>query len=186
MAEHQQRVARRSARSSPAMRCPSVMIGSCTAVKASAARIGLWLSLPAPSRRRLVEKPTSRNTGRSVSRFPIPKPRVSLIVVSVLKTRGDALGDDPGAQSVDLFRAQLVTDGRQRGGIIDGGEAVVQRGEGDSGLGGLALGPLMAVETQLGVVGEIGAELRKNGPNSASTAYTEKWLTTPVVFTIHG
>jgi hypothetical protein len=64
-------------------------------------------------------------------------------------------------QSIDLLRAQSVADGLQRGGIFDGGEAVVQRGEGDPGLGGLALDPLVAVETQLGVVGEIRAELQE-------------------------
>ena len=70
------------------MRCPvSVVIGSCTAVNASAARIGLWLSRWTPSRRRLAEKPISRSAGRLVSRFPIPKSRVSLIVVSVRSAR---------------------------------------------------------------------------------------------------
>jgi hypothetical protein len=66
------------------MRAPvSVMIGWCTAVNASAARMGLWLSRWAPSRRRLADRPISRSAGRLVSRFPIPKSRVSLIVVSV-------------------------------------------------------------------------------------------------------
>ena len=37
-----------------------------------------------PSRRRLAVKPICRSAGRLVSRLPIPKSRVSLIVVSVL------------------------------------------------------------------------------------------------------
>ena len=70
------------------MRCPSwVVIGWCTAVKASAARIGLWLSRPALSRRLLAVKPTSRRAGRLVSRFPMPKSRELLMVVSVRSAR---------------------------------------------------------------------------------------------------
>ncbi len=70
------------------MRCPSaVTIGACTAAKASAARIGLWLSRWTPSRRLLAEKPTSRSAGRLVSRLPISKSQVSLIVVSVRSAR---------------------------------------------------------------------------------------------------
>ena len=100
------------------MRCPvSVMIGSCTVVKASAARIGLWLSRWTPSRRRLAEMPISRSAGRLVSRFLMPKSSGLLIVVSVRKARpsfvvlrdrgvfvvdvqarGDAFGDHPGAE----------------------------------------------------------------------------------------
>jgi hypothetical protein len=55
------------------------MIGSWTAVKASAARIGLWLSRWTPSRRLLAEKPISRSAGRWVSLLRIPKSPVSLI-----------------------------------------------------------------------------------------------------------
>ena len=43
--------------------------------------------------------------------------------------------------------------------VVDRGERVVHRGEPDPGLGGLALGPVVPVEAQLGVVGEVGAEL---------------------------
>jgi hypothetical protein len=38
----------------------------------------------------LAEMPISRNAGRLVSRFPIPKSRVSLIVVSVRRARPSA------------------------------------------------------------------------------------------------
>ena len=41
------------------------------------------------------------------------------------------------------------------------GEPVVQRLEPDPSLGGLAFGPLVAVDAQLGGVGEVGAELEE-------------------------
>jgi len=50
---------------------------------ASAPVIGSWPSRWTWSRRRLAEKPISRNAGRLVSRLPIEKSVVSLIVVSV-------------------------------------------------------------------------------------------------------
>jgi len=39
-----------------------------------------------------------------------------------------------------------MADRLHRGHVINGGEGVVQRGEPDPGLGGLPLGPLVAVE----------------------------------------
>ena len=45
---------------------------------------GVMAEYRAPSRRRLAVKPICRSAGRLVSRFPIPKSRVSLMVVSVL------------------------------------------------------------------------------------------------------
>ena len=80
--------ARASAKRSPAVRVPSpVRTGSLTAANTSAPRAGSWLSRWTPSRRRLAEKPISRRAGRLVSRFPIRKSRVSLIVVSVRNAR---------------------------------------------------------------------------------------------------
>ena len=45
--------------------------------------------------------------------------------------------------------------------VINGGERVVQRGEADPGLGGLAFGPLVTVDAQLGVEREVAAELQE-------------------------
>jgi hypothetical protein len=67
----------------------------------------------------------------------------------------------PAQQRVDLLRSKTVADGLQRRRILDRGEPVIQRLERDAGLGGLALGPLVAVDAQLGVVREIRAELHK-------------------------
>ena len=67
-------------------------------------------------------------------------------------------------QRIDLLFSEPVADGLQRRRVIDCGEPVIQRLEGDAGLGGLAFGPLVAVEAQLGVVREIGAELEEERP----------------------
>ena len=61
----------------------SVVIGAVTVCRASAPVIGSWLSDWTRSRRRLAWVPISRSAGRLVSRLPIPKSVVSLIVVSV-------------------------------------------------------------------------------------------------------
>jgi hypothetical protein len=70
--------------------------------------------------------------------------------------------DQPLAQQpVDLIGAEAVADRLHRHRVVDGGEPGVQGGEPDCRLGGLAFGPLVAVEAQLGVVGEVGAELEE-------------------------
>lgn len=72
------------------------------------------------------------------------------------------MGQNPqplAQQRVDLGGPETVADRLQPVHIVDGGEPVVQRGEPDPGLGGLAFGPLVAVDAQLGGVGEVGAEL---------------------------
>ena len=51
--------------------------------RASVPVIGSWPSRWTCSRRRLAEKPISRSAGRLVSRLPIEKSVVSLMVVSV-------------------------------------------------------------------------------------------------------
>ena len=61
------------------------MTGSVTWARAPAPVMGSWLSVWTASSRRLAEKPICRSAGRLVSRFPIPKSRVSLTVVSVLR-----------------------------------------------------------------------------------------------------
>ena len=64
-------------------------------------------------------------------------------------------------QRVDLAGPELVADRLHRRRVVDSGEPVVQGGEPDPRLRGLAFGPLVAVEAQLGVVGEVGAELQE-------------------------
>ena len=54
-----------------------------------------------------------------------------------------------------------VADLLQPGGVIAGREAVGQLGEPDAGLERLPLGPLMAVDPDLGRVGEVGADLEE-------------------------
>jgi hypothetical protein len=52
------------------MRCPlAVVIGSCTVVNASVARVGLWLSSLDADQASLAEKPISPSAGRLVNRF---------------------------------------------------------------------------------------------------------------------
>lgn len=66
------------------MRVPvAVVTDVVTACRASVPVIGSWLIDWTRSRRRLAVKPISRSAGRLVSRFPIPKSRVLLMVVSV-------------------------------------------------------------------------------------------------------
>jgi len=67
-------------------------------------------------------------------------------------------------QGLYLRRSQPVADGLQRRRVVDGGEGVVHRGEPDPGLGGLALRPMIAVDAQLGVVREVGAEFQEEWP----------------------
>ena len=67
-------------------------------------------------------------------------------------------------QRVDLLRSQSVADRLHRGEVIDRGERVVQSRMPDAGVGGLPLGPLVPVDTQPGVVGEVGAELEEERP----------------------
>ena len=82
--------------------------------------------------------------------------------------RGVLLGERVGQptqplaqQRVDVLWAEGVADGLQRGQVVDRGEAIVQRGEIDAGLGGLALGPVVAIQAQPGIIGEIRAELEE-------------------------
>ena len=83
---------------------------------------------------------------------------------------GVAAGPATCAGAVDLLRAQPVTDLLQGGGILDSGESVVQFLEADPGLGGLPLGPVVAVDAQLGVVGEVAGELQEERPEGGVCA----------------
>jgi hypothetical protein len=89
-------------------------------------------------------------------------------------------------QRVDLPRSQLIADLLQRGGIADRGEAVIECLEPEAGLGGLPLGPVVAVEAQLGVVRKVGAELEEERAEVIVDAVKVEVVDHPVVFTIHG
>jgi hypothetical protein len=70
----QQGVGAGSPNRSPGMRVPArVMTGAVRAVKARAPAMGSWLTVWAPSRRRLAAKPICRRSGRLVSRLGMPK-----------------------------------------------------------------------------------------------------------------
>ena len=58
-------------------------VGLVRSVMAVAPMVGSWLRRWTASSRRLAEKPTSRSAGRLHSRLPMPKSRLSLMVVSV-------------------------------------------------------------------------------------------------------
>ena len=80
---------------------------------------------------------------------------------------GEGVGQDLQPltqQSVDAGRVETVTDALQAGRVVTRGEPVVEGLEADPGLGRLAFGPLVAVDAQLGVVGEVGAELDEERP----------------------
>lgn len=64
-------------------------------------------------------------------------------------------------QPVDLLVVQSIADALQRLGVGAGQHPVVQRLELDATLAQLALGVLVAVDAQLGVVGEVRAELQE-------------------------
>ena len=66
-------------------------------------------------------------------------------------------------QAVDLLVVQPIADALQRLGVSAGQHAVVQRLERNTALAQLALGVLVAVDAQLGVVGEVRAELQEKG-----------------------
>jgi len=84
-------------------------------------------------------------------------------------------------QPVDLLVVQPIADALQRLGVLARQHAVVQRLELDATLAQLALGVLVAVDAQLGVVGEVRAldigrtvappsrYMRKNASSSTST-----------------
>ena len=70
----------------------------------------------------------------------------------------------PGGERLDLPLAHAVADRLHRSHVIDGGERVVQRGEPDACLGGLALGVLVAVDDQPAGIREIAGELHAHRP----------------------
>ena len=64
-------------------------------------------------------------------------------------------------QCVDALGVQLSGDGLHRLGVVTTRDGVVQRLEADAALGQLTLDVLVPVQTDLGVVGEIRAELHE-------------------------
>ncbi len=75
----------------PGTRVPGVvMTGLDMEARAPAPLTGSWLSRWACRRRRLAWKPMSARAGRLCSRLPMPKSRVSLMVVSVRSARSSS------------------------------------------------------------------------------------------------
>jgi hypothetical protein len=75
---------------------------------------------------------------------------------------GERVRQDPqplGQQRPDVLLAERIADRLQCRHVFDGGEGVVHRGEPDPGLFRLPLRPMVAVDAQLGAVGEVAAEL---------------------------
>jgi hypothetical protein len=70
----------------------------------------------------------------------------------------------PLGEHLDGARLEPVADLLRPGRVIAGREAVGQLGEPDAGLERLALGPLVAVDPDLGRVGEAGADLDERRP----------------------
>ena len=70
-------------------------------------------------------------------------------------------------ERLDVVGTETVADRLQRARVVTGGEPVGQLSEGDTGPAGLAFGPLVAVEPDLGRVGEVGADLDEPGPELA-------------------
>ena len=75
---------------------------------------------------------------------------------------GDAVGP-PVEEGLEVSRREPVADGLEAVGSVGGGKPVGQLGEGNPGPAGLALGPLVAVEPNLGGIGEVGADLDEAG-----------------------
>ena len=67
-------------------------------------------------------------------------------------------------ERLDGGRTKPVADRLQACGIVGGGEPVGQLGEPDPGVGGLAFGPLVPVDPNLGRVREVGADLDERRP----------------------
>jgi hypothetical protein len=70
-------------------------------------------------------------------------------VAGGLVGRGERVRQDrqPLAQQpVDVLGPECVADLLEQLGVVDGGEGVVHRGETEAGLGGPALGPVVAVD----------------------------------------
>src|SRR4051812_5693380 len=94
-----------SANRKPLARCPSTSTGSLTPRNASSPMAQSWLIRWTSRRRRLASKPTRRKAGKLSSRLPMPKSRVSLIVVSVRRARPSLWYLlDPGMLVVDVQR----------------------------------------------------------------------------------
>jgi hypothetical protein len=69
------------------------------------------------------------------------------------------LGHPAVEKALDLGWAEPVAERLQPLGLVAGGEPVGQLSDGQTGLGRLPLGPLVAVEPHLGRIGEVAADL---------------------------
>jgi hypothetical protein len=85
-------------------------------------------------------------------------PPVPGIAVLACEGHGDPV-QPPLGEHLDGARLEPVADLLQPGGVVAGREAVGQLSEADAGLECLPLGPLVAVDPDLGRVGEVGADL---------------------------
>ena len=107
-----------------------------------------------PARHRAVEYLSQRELRLknrhliAIARLPIP-----------CRERMRELGQPLAEQAFDLLGREAVAESLQPRGISTREDAVVQRLEGDPFPGQLPFDVLMAVETELGVVGEVGTEL---------------------------
>ena len=95
--------------------------------------------------------------------------RYPAAVSSAVNGHGSSAGP-LGGQVPDDRLIEGIADRLHRGGVIDGGEPVVQRREPDPGPGRHGLGVLVAVAAQLGVIGEIAAVLQEERPRAGVAA----------------
>jgi hypothetical protein len=94
---------------------------------------------------------------------------VAVAGLPVLGGEGVGQAGQPLAQQgVDLGGGQAVSQLLQALGVGAAQDAVVEGLEGDALLGQLPLDVLVAVDAELGVVREVGAELQEEGPKSSS------------------
>jgi hypothetical protein len=84
--------------------------------------------------------------------------------VVVLGQRQRQDGEPVLGERLDGGRPKPVADLPQGRRVVGGGESVGQLGEPDPGMCGLAFGPLVAVDPNLGGVGEVGADLDERRP----------------------
>jgi hypothetical protein len=92
---------------------------------------------------------------------------------AVLRGEGMGQASQPLAgQAVDLLGAEPVTDALEVSRVRTGGEAVVEGLEVDVRASRLALGPFVPVDAELGVVGEVGAELDEERAGSTPLTST--------------
>ena len=114
---------------------------------------------PGPARR--VEHDGAGDLDLAHRQFPpVPGP----LVVRAERQRQPV--QPPLGEHRDGARLRPVADLLQRGRVVAGREPVGQLPVAEPGAGGLPLGPLMAVDPDLGRVGEVGADLDERRPEA--------------------